>query len=523
MVPRSSRIALLAACSLIAAACTGGGGTTQAEGDPGAVPTIGTVPTTAPGGTVPLGPTGSGGGKGETGAGKGAGGTGASGGGQTSGTTGSGSNGGSGGSGGGGGAGGGGGGDGKKGGGSGGGYQGIPSSKLPNVTLFNEQENRVGFTDNQITLCTHAALVLADAFDTKIPDLNVFWDWVNDNGGIYGRRVVMSYEDDAYAPDTAVQAATRCKAKNPFMLLGGIGFDQIPAVRNWAEQNRMFYLHHIARLDLSKQFSFSFQPSVEQVGAMAAQWIIQAHRNEKIGVVWRQSANWQPGYQTFKDTLASAGVNLVADLPVQQNQAAYSAQIVQLQQSGAETVFVWENALASTELTKQSVSQGYKPTWLMFPFNTQTDTLGEDSLHPPFEGIATWPAYSPNLDEGPYANELKEFEAALKKYGDAPRGNDILWMTWLGWKQVYQWLLDCGPDCTRNKMVALLIANTQKPVIPTCGLDFSKNGHVGGYQGSVFEAFKRPGKATYEDPKCADRRCNVGWKEIQHCKLKVPF
>lgn len=522
MARPTSRIALLAVSALIASACTGGGGTSSESADPGAVPTIGAVPT-APGTPVPLGPAGTGGGKNATGGGQ-AGGGGAGGGQAASSGGGSGAvASGGGGGGGGGSAGGSGSGGGKQGGGGGGGYQGIPSSKLPNVTLFSPEEERVGLTDNQITLCTHAALVFADAFDTKIPDLNVFWDWVNDNGGIYGRKVAMSYEDDAYAPDTAVQAATRCKAKNPFMLLGGIGFDQIPAVRNWAEQNRMLYLHHIARLDLSKQFSFSFQPSVEQVGAMAAQWILQAHRNEKIGVVWRQSANWQPGYQTFKDTLVSAGVNLVADLPVQQNQAVYSQQIVQLQQSSAEVVFLWENALASTEFSRQSKSQGYDPTLVMFPFNLETDTLGEESLHPPFEGIATWPAYSPNMDEGPYASERKEFEAALKKYGSGARGNDILWMTWLGWKQVYQWFLDCGPDCTRNKMVALLIANTQKPVVPTCGLDFSKNGHVGGYQGTVFEAFKRPSKATYEDTKCADRRCNVGWQEIQHCKLKVPF
>ena len=521
MTRTSSRIALLAACTLIASACTGGGGTSSETAQPGAVPTLGTVPTTAPGGTVPLGPTGGGGGtgKGGAGGGGGGGGQGAGQGAGTSGTAGGGPAAG-------GGAGGGGGGSkgsGSKGGKKDGGYQGIPDSQLPNVTLFNENENRVGITDSQITLCTHAALVFADAFDTKIPDLNVFWDWVNDNGGIYGRKVVMTYEDDVYAPDTAVRAAQNCRAKNPFMLLGGIGFDQIPAVRNWAEQNRMLYLHHIARLDLSKQFSFSFQPSVEQVGAMAAQWILQAHRNEKIGVVWRQSDRWQPGYQAFKDTLASAGVNLVADLPVQQNQAVYSSQIVQLQQSGAQTVFVWENALASTELTKQSISQGYRPTWLMFPFNLQTDALGEESLHPPFEGIATWPAYSPNMDSGPYASELQEFEAALKKYGTGARGNDILWMTWLGWKQLYQMFLDCGPGCTRNKMVALLIANTQKPVVPTCALDFSKNGHIGGFQGSVFRAFKRPNNAVYEDNKCADRRCNVGWEEIQHCKLKVPF
>ena len=45
-----------------------------------------------------------------------------------------------------------------------------------------------------------------------------------------------------------MQAAQKCKDLNPFLLIGGIGFDQIPAVRQWAEQNKMLYIYHDAVL-----------------------------------------------------------------------------------------------------------------------------------------------------------------------------------------------------------------------------------------------------------------------------------
>jgi ABC-type branched-subunit amino acid transport system substrate-binding protein len=364
---------------------------------------------------------------------------------------------------------------------------------LPDVNLWPDDTAQMGFTDDKITICGHAALTFAEAFDTRPEDINVYWSWVNDHGGIYGRKVELTIEDDAYRPDNAVQAAERCKAKNPFILLGGIGFDQIPAVRAWneQEQNHLLYLHHIARVDYSKEYSFSFLPSVEQSGLFAARWILAKHKGEQIGAIWRQSESWQPGHKTFLAEMNRGGVDLVADLPVQKDQAIYAQQINELKARGAETVFVWENGLAAIELIKQAKQQDYNPTWVVFPFQVMTDTLKDEMLDPPVEGIAFWPAYVPGATTGPfapYADEIKLFEAAQRQYGKAQKGNDILWMTWLAMKQLHQLLLDCGPNCDRNRMVALMISGKHKAVPPNCPFDFTENQHVAGTFGNIFRA-----------------------------------
>jgi hypothetical protein len=83
---------------------------------------------------------------------------------------------------------------------------------------------------------------------------------------------------------------------------------------------------------------------------------------------------------------------------------------------------------------------------------------------------------------------MRRYEAAQRKYGSADKGNDILWMTWLGMKQLHQWLLDCGPNCDRNRLVALLISGKEKAVAPNCPIDFTVNQHVGGFFGNIFKA-----------------------------------
>ena len=102
---------------------------------------------------------------------------------------------------------------------------------IRDANLYSGADNTRGITPDQIVMCAHAALIFAQAFDIRPEDLNVYWTDLNARGGIFGRKVTMTFEDDAYSPSQAVTAAENCKAKNPFLLMGGIGFDQIPAVR----------------------------------------------------------------------------------------------------------------------------------------------------------------------------------------------------------------------------------------------------------------------------------------------------
>jgi ABC-type branched-subunit amino acid transport system substrate-binding protein len=377
---------------------------------------------------------------------------------------------------------------------------GAPNATNTVATLFRENEDRVGITNTSIKLCGHAALILASAFNTKPEDLNVYWQMVRDRGGIYGRNVDVTFEDDQYKPDVAVQAAEKCKAKNPFFILGGIGFDQIPAVRNWAEANRQLYFHHIAVADTQNhQFSFSGQPTVEAVGKASGEYLLSHHRSEKLGVIYRQSENWQPGFEAGRKFLSDHGVGAVS-LPVQKDASVYSPQIAELQRQQVKVVWVWENALAAAEFIKQARGQNYNPTFVVFPFQTTLDVLGDaGSTKSRIEGVATWPAYKRGGYHDAigaaheYDAEIARFEAAMAKYRPSVTPNDILFQVWLGYKGVDELFQRCGPDCTRNKMAGLFLGGLKTTVEPGCAVDFSKgNHHVGSTHFYTQEAVAGP-------------------------------
>ncbi|MCA1838706.1 MAG: ABC transporter substrate-binding protein [Actinomycetota bacterium] len=377
---------------------------------------------------------------------------------------------------------------------------------VPVADLFAAAEDHIGINSTTITLCAHAALSLGKAFNTDADDFNVYWKWLADHGGVYNRNIDMHWEDDAYSPDVAVKtAAPACQALNPFFMLGGIGFEQIPAVRKWAEDNRMLYIHHVATEDLTKKFSYSYLVTEEKLGELAGEWMVSHHRGEDIGIIHRGSGDWDPGWLAFKRVVAGK-VNIKADDSVIKNQGTYTKEIKDMQDAKAATVFVWENALAAINIIEQARNQTFHPVWLLFPFNTTTDTLPVDPLDKPFEGIAAWPAYASGPHSGMYAEEMAVFEAAQAKYGTQGHDpNDILWQVWLGMKQLNQLFLDCGKDCTRNKIAGLMLTGKHKAITPGCPIDFSKNGHVAGITGNAFESFVSPAN-------------KLGWRETLSCQ-----
>ncbi|HVT76030.1 MAG TPA: ABC transporter substrate-binding protein [Acidimicrobiales bacterium] len=371
-------------------------------------------------------------------------------------------------------------------------------------TLFKPNEDTIGITKDSITLCAHAALTYGAAFNTSADDLNVFWSAVNDAGGIYGRKVTVTYENDNYKPDTAVQAANACKQKNIFFLLGGIGFDQIPAVRNWAETNHMLYIHHTATVEgtANQHYSFTALPSTEKMGEMFAELAATRFKGKKVGIIKRNSPNWEPGVTSFKALAKKYGIDVVAERAVEENQGSYVQELLSMRNAGAQVVWLWENALASTQIVKQSKAQGYSPQFLLFPFNLTSQTLNNDALDPPLVGVAMYPAYSYQDYSGPfasYADDMKEFEAEYKKYRPnaalSGLAGDLLFLNWTGMKGLALMLQRCGPNCTRNKLVDVMTSlKVSRPFSSACDVDFTRPGfaRMGGFEVNVMETYRSP-------------------------------
>jgi ABC-type branched-subunit amino acid transport system substrate-binding protein len=378
--------------------------------------------------------------------------------------------------------------------------------------IFPANQDRVGISSSQITLCMHAPIVLAPAFKDSEKDWRVWWQQLNDQGGIYRRKVNMVFTDDAYTPTGGVQAAQQCYSNNPepFFMMAGVGFDTVPAVRQWAEQNHRLYLHSFATEKglYSAKYSFEYSPSVEHFGQVAGNYIAKKWPAGVDGVVWRNSPNWQGGRDTFKRTVEATGAKVV-DLPVSQNQGNYTNEILALQRAHAKTVLAWINVLEFAQLEAQAAQQGFFPRWITASFNLVTDTIGDDingSKGPAAIGLWVTPEYHNGDTTSPWAGEEKAMRAAYAKYDSGHTIVDTDWQAWLAFKSITKFLLDCGRDCTRNKVAGMMLSGYQQQQPPLCAFDFKRGrGRLGSFQFNVMHVVKRGGgNGWQQDATCRE-------------------
>ena len=386
------------------------------------------------------------------------------------------------------------------------------------VHLFTPAEDRLGITPTSLYMCGHAALTYAKAFKTRVQDLNVFWTAINtEQHGIFGRKVAVDYFNDNYTAADAHTAATQCIAKKPFMMLGGIGFDQIPTVRNDAEKTHTLYLHHTATINGSAglKYSFSELPTVERTGQAFAQLALSKFKGKKIGILKRDSPDWEPGVTAFMAMAKAKGLNVVDQEKAAVNAGNYTSQITNLRNRGAQVVWIWLNALESTEVVEQMKAQAWSPNLMVFPFNLTSQTLGSDAMNPPMDGVAMYPAFSYGDYSGPfaaYADDMKQFEAQYAKYDGGSNGpdlkgiaGDLLFLNWVAQKALYKQLLLCGKDCTRNRFVEVLQHYDKVPISSGCPVDFVHGDHHHGGQDLTF-------MQTYNSPSG-----KVNWRETKQC------
>ena len=380
-------------------------------------------------------------------------------------------------------------------------------------SLFHGAANLRGISAKTITVCGHAPLTLGYAINTKPEDELVFWKYLNAHGGVFGRQFDVTLEDDQYTATGGVPAAQKCAAKNPFMIFGALGSDVIPPVRQWAEQNKELYLYGFTVRAGSQKFKYSFTNTIssEDLSRVIADLGVDRFRGQKVGIIWRNSNNFQPARDAYVKEIVKREGGTVVDVPVAQNQGSYSQEILTLQQAGAKVVYVLEDAFTQLAIIRQGKSQQYNPNWQVFGFNVQTKGLGNDALNPPLTGSNLAPPYECHQYGGPYASygaEIKVFEAAYKAYSPNTDlcgiAGDVAWDSWVEFKNMAGLFAACGRDCTRDRFAGLMESGYHGVTGAACPVDFRGDGHHGGFYADLFEAYATGSNAA-------------GWRPIHRC------
>lgn len=185
---------------------------------------------------------------------------------------------------------------------------------------------------------------------------------VNAAGGILGEQVRLSEYDSQTDPQVSRAMVQKAIDDGVYVITGTV-FSSSTVVNMLVAQQAGI-----------PQFTGSEAPSITQKGnpyifrttfgaqkgmPKVVKYMAEEMGVKKVAIVWANTEFGKGGYGAFVDQARSFGFEIVADLPTEQAQTDFSADVLKAKNSGADAVFVYlteeESARFLREAQKQSI------------------------------------------------------------------------------------------------------------------------------------------------------------------------
>jgi ABC-type branched-subunit amino acid transport system substrate-binding protein len=357
------------------------------------------------------------------------------------------------------------------------------------VATSADPHDRDGVTDKEIVIGVHAPITGAapvpqDSVD-KAKDL--YWKFLAEHGGIFGRNVRIVFRDDQFNPSRAVAVCRELVEQEHAFILFGVGTDQSTACARYASQVGVPYFASggsEASVAGLKNF-FGISMSLPQQAPMVAQVVKKAGKT-KVGVVAINTPNYDDTFDSMVQAAKAAGLNVVrADrISKSPSQSEALAETNNLRTAGAEAVMLMHAPVAFLNLAHAAQGQAYTPLWTGPGLSNGLNLVAEFGC-PSIAG-ARFLSPFPELD---VVDRLDaDYKPTYRKYNKGEEPDDLGLMVWGLEKTLHQFLQATGPDLSRSKLMATLESGREfvSNIFPPAR--FGPTKHFGATQAHLLEA-----------------------------------
>ncbi|MEI6811625.1 MAG: ABC transporter substrate-binding protein [Actinomycetes bacterium] len=334
----------------------------------------------------------------------------------------------------------------------------------------------------------------------KIPGaMKAYFDYVNANGGVNGRKISLVIKDDQYIPTLAVAKANELILKDKvFALLGTLGTASNKAIASSVQLAK----RGVPALFVNTGFSgfadkskypttFSILPSYQMEAKIMSQYIKENYAGKKLGLIYQDDDFGVDALAGFKQ----GGVNFDVKVPYasgSQGVAGTAAGWIQkLQAGGAEVVVLFGVSSATTAALGNAYALKYAPQWLLGSVGGDATTIASAKVVPVAlmrgsKGFSFAPAPTDTADE--YIKMFQDVNTTYNK-GVAFDNNIVAGMT--SAFITVQALQAAGANLTRKSLMDAIETKGSTFASPTLTpLGYSTTSHVGatGYWIGTYDA-----------------------------------
>ena len=288
-----------------------------------------------------------------------------------------------------------------------------------------------------------------------------YFNKINAEGGINGRKITFISYDDAYSPPKAIEQARKLVEGDEVLLifqpLGTPSNSAIQKYMNAKKLPQLFVATGATKWGDPKDFPWTmgWQPNYQSEGRIYAKYILDHYPNGKIAVFWQNDDAGRDQVKGLRDGLGDKANMIIADKSYEVSDPTIDSQIVALHDSGADIFFSWAAPKGSAQAIRKVGELGWKPKFFLANVSTSVaGVLKPAGLENAKDIIST--AYIKDPTDPAWKDDpgVKTWRAFMDKYypdGDKTNSNNVY--GYAAAQTMVQVLKQCGDDLTRENIM----------------------------------------------------------------------
>ena len=288
-----------------------------------------------------------------------------------------------------------------------------------------------------------------------------YFNKINDEGGINGRKINFISYDDAYSPPKTIEQARKLVESDEVLLIfQSLGTPSNSAIQKYMNSKKvpqLFVATGATKWGDPRNFPWTmgWQPNYQSEGRIYAKYILDHFPDAKIAVFWQNDDAGRDQVKGLRDGLGDRANMVIADKSYEVSDPNIDSQIVTLHDSGADTFFSWAAPKGSAQAIRKVGELGWKPRFFLANVSASVaGVLKPAGLQNAKDIIST--AYLKDPTDPAWKDDpgVKTWQAFMDQY--YPNGDKLDLNNVYGYaaaQTMVQVLKQCGDDLTRENIM----------------------------------------------------------------------
>src|SRR6266853_505389 len=251
-----------------------------------------------------------------------------------------------------------------------------------------------------------------------------YFNKINAEGGINGRKIRFITYDDAYSPPKTVEQARKLVESDEVLLVfNSLGTASNSAIQKYMNEKKvpqLFVATGATKWNDPKQFPWTmgWQPNYQSEGRIYAKYILKERPTGKIGILYQNDDYGKDYVKGIRDGLgAKAASMIIGERSYETTTPTIDSHVVELKSEGADIFISITTPKFAAQSIKKVAELGWKPLCILNSVGSSTGAVmrpagienGQNIISTAYNKDPTDPQWKDDVG-------IKHFDAFLAKY-----------------------------------------------------------------------------------------------------------